>query len=153
MIFSTTFRHRNGAFHWLIRTGLGLMFIYSGAVKMIDPANFAENIKEFEIAGPRLTELLTYGIPAMEFVAGVILAIGIRSLWRGAAGVLVCMLLTFTFIVALAWARGLTVSCGCFGDTSHLPTSPAFWIARNVVIALALITLVRKTALQPVARV
>jgi uncharacterized membrane protein YphA (DoxX/SURF4 family) len=126
--------------HWLARTGLGALFLYTGVVKALDPGAFAESIKAFELTGPRGTEVLTFNVPALEIVAGAILLLGIPRLWRGAATVLAGLLGVFCLAVALAWTRGLTVSCGCFGGTA-VPTDPGWWLLRNAVLAGGLLAL------------
>jgi uncharacterized membrane protein YphA (DoxX/SURF4 family) len=126
--------------HWLARTGLGALFLYTGVMKALDPGAFAESIKAFELTGPRGTEALTFGVPALEVVAGVILLLGIPQLWRGAAAVLAGLLGVFCLAVALAWARELTVSCGCFGGVA-VPTDPGWWLLRNALLAGELLAL------------
>ncbi len=128
--------------HGLVRAGLGALFLYTGVVKALDPAAFAESIMAFELTGPRGTEALTFGVPALESVAGLILLLGIPRLWRGAALVLAGLLLVFIVAIALAWARGLTVSCGCFGGAGGVPGNPAWWLLRNGALAAALLLLV-----------
>ncbi|HEY5793051.1 MAG TPA: MauE/DoxX family redox-associated membrane protein [Chthoniobacterales bacterium] len=130
------------ALHWMARTGLGLLFFYAGIVKILDPIRFAESIKAFELTGPRLTEALTFGVPALELAGGCILALGVRSLWRGAASVLAGLLGVFSAAVASAWWRGLAVSCGCFGAPDSFPSNPAWWLARNALLAAVLAALV-----------
>jgi uncharacterized membrane protein YphA (DoxX/SURF4 family) len=127
--------------HWLARTGIGLLFLYAGVVKMRDPVHFVENVKAFELTSPRWTEVLTFGVPALETVAGLILLLGIPSLWRGAAVVLAGLLAVFGVAIAAAWWRGLPVSCGCFGETSGVPTDPVWWLIRNAALAGILISL------------
>jgi uncharacterized membrane protein YphA (DoxX/SURF4 family) len=137
------------ALHWLARTGLGLLILYAGVVKMQDPVHFAESVKAFELTSPRWTEVLTYGVPAVETVAGLILMFGIPSLWRGAAVALAALLGVFCMAIASAWWRGLPVSCGCFGDASGVPTDPIWWLVRNAVLMGILLVLV---AVQPQMR-
>ena len=128
--------------HWLARTGLGLLFLYAGAVKMHDPIHFAESVKAFELTSPRWTEVLTFSVPAFETVASLILFLGIRSLWRGAAFVLAGLLAVFSVAIGAAWWRGLPVSCGCFGEPSGVPTDPMWWLIRNAALVGTLIFLV-----------
>ncbi len=128
--------------HWLTRTGVGLLFLYAGFVKMRDPVHFAESIKAFEFTSPRWTEVLTFGVPAVEAVAGLILLLGIPSLWRGSAVALAGLLGVFCVAIASTWWRGLPVNCGCFGDASGVPTNPAWWLIRNAVLAGVLLLLV-----------
>lgn len=129
--------------HWLTRTGIGLLFFYAGVVKMRDPIHFVESIKAFELTSPRWAEILTFGVPALEAVAGLILLLGITSLWRGAAVTLAGLLAVFCVAIASAWWRGLPVNCGCFGETSGVPTDPVWWLLRNAVLAGVLLFLVR----------
>jgi len=128
--------------HWLTRIGVGLLFLYAGIVKMLDPVHFAEGIKAFELTSPQWAEVLTFGVPALEAVAGLILFLGVRSLWRGAAVVLAGLLAVFCGAIVSAWWRGLPVSCGCFGDASGVPSDPMWWSIRNAALAGVLLLLV-----------
>jgi len=95
---------------------IGALFIYAGAVKIIDPVEFARDIDNYKMLPWKLGVGLALYLPWLEIVCG--LALITRILFRGSVFI-VTSLMTF-FIVAsiVAKARGLDVSCGCFGHAS-----------------------------------
>jgi len=95
---------------------IGALFIYAGAVKIIDPVEFARDIDNYKMLPWKLGVGLSFYLPWLEIVCG--LALITRILFRGSVFI-VTSLMTF-FIVAsiVAKARGLDVSCGCFGHAS-----------------------------------
>jgi len=95
---------------------IGALFIYAGAVKIIDPVEFARDIDNYKMLPWKLGVGLALYLPWLEIFCG--LALITRILFRGSVFI-VTSLMTF-FIVAsiVAKARGLDVSCGCFGHAS-----------------------------------
>jgi len=97
------------ALGWL----LGGIFIYSGIVKLLHPAVFAEILRAYRL----LPEFAVY--PAAILIPGWELGAGIALLapgWRRPGAVIV-MGLCALFLAAMgsAKARGLDIACGCFG--------------------------------------
>lgn len=101
----------------LVTTGLGLVFAGSGAVKMYDPAKFLGAVYEYGIVAPPWGRAVAISLPAIELVCGV--ALLARFLVRGALAVVAGMLAVFVVAQAFVIARGMVVSCGCFGDGSE----------------------------------
>ena len=100
------------------QVGLAALFVYAGASKWSDPGGFAQEIANFQL-WPALAPYLAAVLPAMEIVAGVVLLVGPGPRWRQAAAAAIFAILTlFTIAVTLAAARGLDISCGCFGTDS-----------------------------------
>jgi len=77
-------------------------------------------------------------LPAVEVVCG--LALCANALVRGAAVVLNGMLLVFMAALGSAMARGLNVSCGCFGGPGETVTRETL-IRDAVILALGFIAL------------
>ena len=95
---------------------IGLVFIYAGAVKVIDPIEFARDIDNYKMLPWQVSVALALYLPWLEIFCGIGLIT--RILFRGS--VLIVTALTALFIVAtiIAKARGLDISCGCFGHAS-----------------------------------
>ena len=95
---------------------VGAIFIYAGILKVVDPVQFARDIDNYKMLPWPATVALALYLPWLEILCG--LALIIRRLHRGA--VLLLIGLTIAFIVAsvIAKARGLDISCGCFGHAS-----------------------------------
>ena len=89
------------------------VFLYAGALKALDPAQFAHDIALYRLVPPALVAPLALTLPCLEILAGGALALG---LWRrGALLLLLPLSLAFLAIVGITWARGLDIACGCFG--------------------------------------
>ena len=101
----------------LLRLGLGGVFICAGAVKIVDAQNFARDISHYQLTPWIISVLAAVYLPWVEVLAG--LAIIIRRLPLGAALALVLMNTVFLAAITSAWARGLDISCGCFGKEEH----------------------------------
>ena len=95
---------------------IGLIFIYAGAVKVIDPVEFARDIDNYKMLPWQMSVGLALYLPWLEILCGIGLIT--RILFRGS--VLIVTLLMALFIVAtiIARTRGLDISCGCFGHAS-----------------------------------
>ena len=95
---------------------VGAIFIYAGAIKALDPVGFARDIDNYKLLPWPVAVALGLYLPWLEIFSG--LALVTRRLYRG--GLLILTLLTTVFIAAsiVAKARGLDISCGCFGHVS-----------------------------------
>lgn len=97
---------------WLLRLGIGLLFLYSGLIKIMDPHRFAESTANYLILGDRAVILTAIYLPWLEVWTG--LAILLLPPMRSAAWLLITlMLLVFTAAKISALTRGLDISCGC----------------------------------------
>lgn len=98
----------------VLRTALGMLLVYAGALKLGDASTFADDIANYRLL-PQLAPLLAITLPAIEIVCGLALIVT-RGAWRaGAALVATLLMAMFTVAVSAAWSRGIDVRCGCFG--------------------------------------
>ncbi len=98
----------------LIRLLVGGVFIYAGVLKAWETQDFASDIRHYAIIPwSDLVLLLAVYVPWVEIFAG--LAVVCRRLYLGGLIAIVGMMLIFTGALTSAWARGLDISCGCFG--------------------------------------
>jgi uncharacterized membrane protein YphA (DoxX/SURF4 family) len=101
----------------VFRLALGGLFVYAGVVKVLDPLDFAQNIRNYRLVGQSLSFIAAVVLPWLEILAGVALAAGI---WKRASALIVSGLLVFFIALTLVTiARGLDVECGCFGALSR----------------------------------
>ncbi len=96
-----------------LRIALGVLFLYAGGRKALDPVSFLQSIENYQILPYPAAVASAFFLPYLEIFCGTALAL--KRLHAGALallGALVCL-----FIVALltAWLRGLNIDCGCFG--------------------------------------
>lgn len=104
---------RNKTVLFVFRVVLGGLFVYAGVVKVGDPLDFAQDIRNYQLVGQSLAFIAALILPWLEIVAGVFLIAGIWK--RGAALVVSGLLVFFIALTAVTMVRGLDVDCGCFG--------------------------------------
>ena len=120
---------------------IGLVFIFSGIVKAIDPLGsaykFHDYFQAFNIGFLNMLSLpLAILLCTAEFIAGFSVLTGLRQ----KTGIWVVMILMviftpLTFILALT---NPVSDCGCFGDAIHLTNWQTF--GKNIIlIALAIV--------------
>lgn len=134
----------------MVRLGLAAVFLVSGALKVIDPAQTRIAVSAYELLPTGLVGPVGTGLPLVELALGTLLVLGASTRWVALAGA--ALLVVLMAAVAQAWARGLSIDCGCFGgggavakDNTHYPQE----LARDVgLLLLAAWLLVRpRTAL------
>jgi len=108
---------RNKGVLLAFRLVLGGLFVYAGAVKVIDPLDFAQNIRNYQLVGQSLSFIAAIVLPWLEILAGLALILGVWT--RGAALVVAGLLVFFIVLTAVTMVRGLDVDCGCFGSLSR----------------------------------
>ncbi|MBA4378692.1 MAG: hypothetical protein C0395_08610 [Gemmatimonas sp.] len=97
----------------LLRFLVGGTFVYASFDKILDPAGFAQSIAHYRLAPAWLLHPMAMLVPWLELVAGGAMILGFAR--RGAAWLVILMLAMFMAAIGSAMARGLDISCGCFG--------------------------------------
>jgi putative oxidoreductase len=101
----------------VMRLALGGLFVVAGALKLRDPAGFAQEIANYQLA-PALSPYLAIGLPMIELVAGLAVLAPLVA-WRRAGALAIAGLMVMFLVATLAvLARGVNVDCGCFGTGS-----------------------------------
>jgi uncharacterized membrane protein YphA (DoxX/SURF4 family) len=95
----------------IVRIGLAVLFIYGGAVKLIDPKAFARVISAYDLVPEMLLPVVAIGLPALETLAGLALLFDIPGSLAGITGLLVL----FVMVLGYGIIGDLDVDCGCFG--------------------------------------
>jgi hypothetical protein len=104
----------------LARWILGIIFIYAGWAKLLEPEIFAVLLDAFGILPEPFLRPVSLGLPTLEVMAGLGLILDVR----GSLPVITGLLLMFTGILGYGIRMGLDVDCGCFGPGD--PESKAF---------------------------
>ena len=117
----------------------GGLFAVAGALKALDPARFAADIDHYRLLPYFAVAPLALYFPWLEIVCGLAMITGAAR--RSALLLLFALIVVFTAAVAAAWARGLDITCGCFGAASAVPLSLA--LVRNAVLGIVLFFLIR----------
>ena len=116
----------------LLRLGLGALWIYAGVMKLRDPQQFFEDVRNFKITGWDLSMLIAIYLPWLETVVGAAL---VSRRWSAGASTLSgIMALVFLGAIASAWARGLDITCGCFGHDDSNRTNYPLHVGMNVAL-------------------
>lgn len=105
------------ALEWLCRLALAGVFIYAAWSKLFDPYAFAANTYAYRLVPPAIATVTGIALPAIEVIASLAVLTGL--LWRGGVLLLAGMLTFFVFAIFQAILRGIDISCGCFGKSSH----------------------------------
>lgn len=101
----------------VIRTFIGILFIFYGVAKIADPSQFANEIGNYGMTPDFLTHIMALILPWAEMIVGVLLLFGIYQNENGLLATL--MLVMFTFGVVFAFASGLDINCGCSGGNAQ----------------------------------
>ncbi len=97
----------------LARLTLGVVLIVAGALKVTSPAASALAVRAFQILPYDFAGYVGYALPVVEIVVGLLLVTGLLT--RASAAVGGLLMLAFMIGISSAWARGLSIDCGCFG--------------------------------------
>ena len=95
------------------RLGLAVVWLISGGLKALDPDQTYVAVRAYDVLPAAGVELVAALLPWLELALGVLLLLGVGT--RLAATASVALLLVFVAGVTQAWARGLSIDCGCFG--------------------------------------
>jgi len=129
--------------HWACRLILAGVFVYSGYIKVQSPLEFASAIAGYKLVPDAYIFPLATYLPWLEIGLGALLLIGwkLRYVALGAAALLLC----FTVILTVTYARGIDADCGCFGFGQKI--SP-LTIARDMLILLPALLLIFESRLK-----
>jgi putative oxidoreductase len=108
---------RNRKLLLVFRLVVGGVFIWAGILKVVDPLGFAQSIMNYQVFPRTLAFITALVLPWMEVIAGGLIIVGLFK--RSSALLVSLMLIGFIGLVALALARGIDTSCGCFGSLSR----------------------------------
>src|SRR5437870_1808898 len=90
---------------------VGGIFTYAGALKILDPTGFANDIDNYKILPWTIVVGLAFYLPWLESVCR--LALIFRFLYRGRLSILAALTTVFIVATVAAKLRGLDITCGC----------------------------------------
>ena len=96
---------------------LGALFVYAGGLKAWDPVQFARDIDNYHAVPWTIAVASAFYLPWLEIACGV--ALIVRRAYAGALSVVSTLLVVFIIASVAAKARGIDISCGCFGHLSR----------------------------------
>ncbi len=141
----------------------GLLFIFSGLVKAIDPRGLAYKMEEFfEVWANEgymrglMNSLHDYALEfsiimiTLEVVVGVALLLGWQK--KLTTWILLLLMLFFTFLTSyVLFSDGKIRACGCFGDC--IPLTPVQTFTKDIILLiLAIFLLAGRKYISPVLK-
>ena len=96
-----------------LRIGLAVVALAAGLSKINDLPGSVRAVRAYEILPEALVPTVGYALPMIEIILGVLLVLGLFT--RLTALAFGGLMIVFIIGIASAWARGLTIDCGCFG--------------------------------------
>jgi uncharacterized membrane protein YphA (DoxX/SURF4 family) len=104
--------------HWatilIARLAVGFVFVYASYDKILEPEEFANSIKNYDMLPYSVLAPFAIVLPWVEFWTGLFLILGFRT--RASALIMSGMLGMFIIALGQAVARGLDIECGCFSS-------------------------------------
>ena len=97
----------------LARLILGGVLLAAGGLKIGNLQKSAMSVRAYELLPIDLANFFGYVLPWIEIGMGLLLIVGAVVSIMGLLGALI--MLAFVVAIAQAWARGLSIDCGCFG--------------------------------------
>ncbi len=127
---------------WAARIFVGLLFIFSGLIKINDPLGFSYKLEEyFEIFHITFLNGLALSIAillcSLEIILGFALLIGVRAV-KVAWGLLL-LIIFFAFLTFYSAYFKVVQSCGCFGDA--IPLTPWQSFSKDLFLLLLILVL------------
>ena len=136
--------HDNGArdrlWHWVslvLRLVLAGVFLFAGVPKLGHLETSQMATRAYQIFPYQVADVIGIVQPVVEVAIGVLLLVGLFT--RAVAALSGVLLVVFIVGIASAWARGLSIDCGCFskgGAVAAAQTEYPWEIARDVLFLL-----------------
>ncbi|MCT4624266.1 MAG: DoxX family protein, partial [Schleiferiaceae bacterium] len=126
------------------RVFVGVLFIFSGMIKLNDPLGFSFKLEEYFSAAvlnipflePLALEMAVF-VVILEVLLGVALLIGYKpklTVW-----LLFLMIIFFTFLTFYSAYYNKVTDCGCFGDA--IPLTPWESFGKDVILTILIVIL------------
>lgn len=120
------------------RLALGGVLLVAGAIKIPYPYKAAAAMRAYELLPNSFASFFGYILPWFEVGLGLLLILGVATRISGLIGGL--LMLLFIGAISSAWARGLTIDCGCFGGGGQVAAGETKYlqeIIRDFALAVA----------------
>lgn len=86
--------------------------LYAGFTKLTNLEASVLSVRAYQIFPYEIAKIIGYGLPVIEMMLGALLVIGLFT--RTVASIIGVLLIAFIGGIISAWARGLSIDCGCF---------------------------------------
>jgi uncharacterized membrane protein YphA (DoxX/SURF4 family) len=119
---------------------LGAVLLVAGALKATDPYGSATSVRAYQLLPVHVANFFGFILPFAEIALGIFLIVGIWVRFIALASS--ALMIAFVIAIGQAWARGISLDCGCFGkggliDSGELPVwNYTIEIGRDILLAL-----------------
>jgi uncharacterized membrane protein YphA (DoxX/SURF4 family) len=113
------------------RLFLAGVFLWAGWPKLLDSEGTVRSVRAFRLLPEAVVPTFGYALPMVELSLAALLLAGLFT--RVAALVTAGMMVMFLFGIGSAWARGLSIDCGCFGNAGTLVNDPVPGYIRDLL--------------------
>jgi uncharacterized membrane protein YphA (DoxX/SURF4 family) len=131
-------------FGLLARLTLGGVLLAAGWLKVFTPAKSQMAVRAYEILPNAVANFFGIALPWFELGLGILLILGIAVRLSAALGG--ALMVLFIAAISQAWARGLSIDCGCFGGGGTVAPGQTKYVSeilRDTGLALLALYLVR----------
>ena len=114
----------------IARLILGGVLLVAGALKVGNLQKSAMAVRAYELLPTAIANFLGFVLPWLEIGLGLLLILGVAVSISGLFGAIIM----FAFIIAIAqaWARGLSIDCGCFGGGGPIDPSQTKYLSEII---------------------
>ena len=131
-------------FGLLSRLTLGGVLFAAGWLKIFTPAKSQMAVRAYEVLPISLANFLGIALPWAEVGFGILLILGIAVRFSAIVGG--AFMVVFIAAISQAWARGLSIDCGCFGGGGTVDPGETKYLSeilRDTGLALLALYLIR----------
>jgi len=128
----------------IARLILGGTLIAAGYLKFDELDKSKMAVRAYELLPVSLANFLGTTLPFFELGIGLLLVLGAAT--RITAGLSAILMIAFMIGISQAWARGLSIDCGCFGGGGQVAPGEADYLTpllRDTGLALLALYLVK----------
>lgn len=128
----------------IARLILGGTLIAAGYLKFDELDKSQMAVRAYELLPVSLANFLGITLPFFELAIGLLLVLGAAI--RITAGLSAILMIAFMIGISQAWARGLSIDCGCFGGGGQVAPGEADYLTpllRDTGLALLALYLVK----------
>ncbi len=132
---------------WLtlsFRLILGTVLLLAGYLKAKAPSEAQQAVRAYKLLPVAIANLIALTLPWVEIGAGLLLIVGLAVTYSAIVGG--ALMLVFVAAISQAWARGLSIDCGCFGGGGQVAPGHTKYlqeIARDLGLTLTAVFLYR----------
>jgi len=131
-------------FGLIARLTLGGVLLAAGWLKVFTPAKSQMAVRAYEVLPISVANFFGIALPWFEVGLGVLLILGIAVRLSAALGG--ALMVLFIAAISQAWARGLSIDCGCFGGGGTVAPGQTKYLSeilRDTGLALLALYLIR----------